>query len=327
MRVNAGDNYKLLKLYVRNLSVESPLTGRLPALINQPNIDIDIDPMIARVADDLYEVAARFTVSASANGVQLYLIEITQAGFFSVAPSDDAHRESLLRRVFPQVIYPAARNNLVSFIVAAGYQPIVLDHIQLENLFTNAVIMDRRPPPPQVERQAGAPRIAAQAATGRRSRLRHVALAGFAAIALMLVLRVDWHGFLARPSGKATAHQAQRQAKAAAQIVASKPRVANVSAVAQNEVSGAPVNLLEREGSDWLMQQEKDAYTVELLRTGDLKKMENIAPIDEGLPMFLIKLPGEKYAVLSGAFAAEKQAAQKAAKSAGYRVMRFGDYR
>jgi protein-export chaperone SecB len=136
----ADDNYQLLRIYVANLSVESPLTGRLQRQINQPNIDIHIDTKITLFAGKLYEVAARFTLTARSNSVPLYLIELTQAGLFSISAAGEAQRETLLRRVFPQFIYPAARNNIASFIVAAGYQPVVLEHILLENFFTNTVL-------------------------------------------------------------------------------------------------------------------------------------------------------------------------------------------
>jgi preprotein translocase subunit SecB len=322
------NSYKLLKLYLRDLSVESPLTGRMPQRIAQPSIDINIDPMISRVADDQYEVAARFTVSARGNGVHLYLVEMTQVGWFSLAPSDEAHRQSLLRRVLPQLIFPAARNNLASFIVAAGYQPVVLDHIQLESLFARAEIVDKRPPPPApvpaplAEKQADAARAASSVAAGRR--LWPVALAGCAALVLLLS-QVDRRG----SGGKDSAPQAEKQMPVVPPIAAASPtQVASVSAVAQNEVPGPAIAQLEKTGSDWLAAQNKDAYTVELLRTSDLKSAEDVAPIERGLPLFLLRLHGQggaQYAVLSGTYGSRELAVQAAAASAVYRAVRFGD--
>jgi preprotein translocase subunit SecB len=318
------NSYTLLKLYIRNLSVESPLTGRMPQRIVQPSIDINIDPMITRVADDQYEIAARFTVSARGNGVHLYLVEMTQAGWFSLAPSSDAHREVLLRRILPQLVFPAARNNLTSFIVAAGYQPVVLEHIQLESLFARAEIVDKRPPPapaPQAEKQVEAARAAPPVAAGRR--LWPVALAGTAALVLLLMSQVDWRG----GAGLASVPQAEKQLPAVPPIAAARqPQVAGVSAVAQNAVADLAIAQREKTGSDWFAAQNRDAYTVELLRTSDLKSMEDVTPLEPGLPLFLVRLHGgAQYAVLSGAYASRAQAAHAAAASAVYRAVRFGD--
>jgi preprotein translocase subunit SecB len=326
------DKYELLRIYIRNLSVESPLTGRLPQQINQPNIDIDIDPMITRVADNLYEVAARFTVSAHANGVSLYLIELTQAGLFSIPPSGEALKEELLRRVFPQLIYPAARSNIVSFIVAAGYQPMVLDHIRLESLFANTQVADKRQPPPvsipSVQKEPVAQVINPKPSLKKQVRVRAVALVGAGIIVLLLAIQMDWQRYLTEFLG---GHPATRQMLIASKNNTTQPLVTgSVSAVVQNEVLGLPVSQLEQTGSNWLAAQEGGAFTVELLRTEDLKKVENIAPIDEGQPLFLVKLAGDGktgYAVLSGTYGNEDQAKQAAAKSASYRTVRFSDYR
>ena len=323
--------YEILKLYMRNLSVESPLTGRLPQQINLPNIDIDIDPMITRVADNHYEVAARFTVSARANDVQLYLIELTQAGFFSISPNGEVHRDELLRRVFPQLIYPAARSNIVNFIVAAGYQPVVLNHIQIENLFATTPLTDKCQQP--LERfpfeQAGkvAQEHRPEVPTPRKTiRKKAMVLAGAGIIALLLALRVDWQQYWADFHG---GHPAGTQTSVVSGMVAGPPAVSgSVSAEVQSEVSGLPVEQLEQIGRNWLAAQADNAFTVVLLRTDDLKILENIAPPDEGQPLFLVKLAGggsTGYAVLSGVYGNEDQAKQAAAKSASYRAMKFGD--
>ena len=343
--MSVDGKYEVLKFYIRNLSVESPLTGRLPHQINQPNIDIDIDPRITQIADNLYEVAARFTVSARANNFQLYLVELIQAGLFSISPSGEAHKEELLRRVFPQLLYPAARSNLVNFIVVAGYQPIVLEHIQLENLFTNTPLVDKRPSQaaPVLAEQAEPVEQAQQTelvapslefelpAPRKHFSPRALVFAGAGIIVLLLALRVDFQQYLASFFAGNEDHPADTQVAISSGMVTSHPETTgSVSAVAQNEVSGLPVSQLVQTGSNWLAAQEEGAFTVELLRTDDLKKMESMVPPDEGQPLFLVKLHGAEntgYAVLSGTYGNEGLAKQAAAKFSGYRAMRFSDYR
>ncbi len=328
------DKYQLLRLYIRGLSVESPLTGRLPRQINQPNIDIDIDPKITRVADNLYEVAARFTVSARANGVQLYLVELTQAGFFSISPSAEAHKEALLRRVFPQLLYPAARSSIVGFIVAAGYQPLVLDHIRMESLFTTTPVTDKRQLPPEpVPLVQTEPVVQVQHPESitpwKKNGLRAAVLAGAALTGLLLALQVHWQRHPAVFPGEHRDTTADKQTPIVSGIVADSPVVTgNLSSAVENELSGLPVRQVEQMGSTWLAAQDTGFFTVELLRTDDLKKAENLIPPEEGQPLFLVKLGSTgttEYAVLSGAYGNEGQARQVAAKSAGYRAIRFGD--
>jgi septal ring-binding cell division protein DamX len=90
---------------------------------------------------------------------------------------------------------------------------------------------------------------------------------------------------------------------------------AAASQVAQAEVAGEPLAALLQTGRDWVMAQQKNDYTVELLRTNDLNAVGNVAPPLPGQPLFLVKIAGQ-YAVLSGVYANE-EAAKRAAGAAG----------
>lgn len=345
--MNIEDNYDVLKLYIRNLSVESPLTGRLPPQVNQPNIDIDIDPLITRVEDNLYEVAARFLVSARANGTPLFLIELTQAGFFSISPSGEAQTEALLRRVFPQLIFPAARSNIANSIIAAGYQPIILDHIVLENFFLNVPVVDKRrlapvQPPKPIAPEMSVPVVDAPVAPahrkkpasyGRRSRPLVVS-AGLGTIALLLVLQADLQqyvtGLLEEIAGPVAAQAPV--VSSGLLTVARKPGTkADAPPAVQNGVSAEMPGRLLQIGSNWLAAQNTDNFTVELLRTTELGRVASLTPVEEGQPLFLVKLAGSgnaEYVILSGVYRDEDQARQAVGKSgAAYRVVRFRDYR
>jgi len=336
--MDSENKYELLKLYIRNLSVESPLTGRLPRQINQPTIDINIDPFISRVGDNLYEVAARFTVSVHTSDLHLFLIELTQAGFFAISPAGEAQRDILLRRVFPGLIYPAGRANLVNFAVVAGYQPIVLDHIRLESLFVNTPIVDKRekpsePAPLPAPAVSVVPDVQAELplpALNKAVRPRSVEFAGVVFAVLLLALLAGWKylpGFFEQ-----TKYPAADVPPPVAKIsVAAQPAIsASASSVAQNEISGLPLVQLEQTGKQWVAAQEPGAFTVELARTDDLKKMEEVVPVVEGQPLYVVKLSsagGPGHAVLSGKYGSEELARQAAANSPGYRVNRFGDYK
>lgn len=346
------NRYSLLKLYIRNLSLESPLTGRMPSQVVCPVIDIDIDPEINRITDTQYEVAARFTVSARMGDTTMFLLELTQAGFFSMLLPGEKEREKLLRRIFPQVIFPAARNNIVSLTVTAGYQPIILDHIVLEDMFQNVPVTDKRvpvlapqrivlppqlfmpPPPPQQEavppvRQAEPPvEVSANSAVqacaprfGRGARVAMVMGGGVVAVALLV-----WWMANQNPPEQVPA----RTVQATAVTKTLPPPVAVDAASGRDVAYAALAQDWERTGGDWLVSQDSNDFTVELLRTADPGKVADLPPMENGQPIFLLRLPGAGnagYVVLSGVYREERQARQMAQGSATWRVARFGDYR
>lgn len=341
------NRYRLLKLYVRNLSLESPLTGRMPAQVVRPVIDIDIDPEINRITDTQYEVAVRFTVSARVGDTPMFLLELTQAGFFSMLPPGEQNRDELLHRVFPQIIFPAARDNIVSLTVTAGYQAIILDHIVLENIFLNVPVTDKRVPvpqrfapppqlfmpPPQREavppvRQAAPPvdvsaNSVAQAYAPRFGRGARVAMVigGGAVVVALLAWQMAQQN---------SPEQVPTQTAQATAVAKALPPVAADAASGRNVAYAALAQEWEQTGGDWLAAQDGNDFTVELLRMADPGKVADLPPLENGQPMFLLRLPGAGnagYVVLSGVFREEKQARQMAQGSATWRVARFGDYR
>jgi len=363
--MDTSDNkYIVQKLYMCNLSVESPVTGRMPAQVNQPSIDIDISGQINRIADHRYEVAVRIRVSARVNGTLLFLIELTQAGLFLITHQGEAHEETLLRHVFPQIIFPAARSNVANAIIVAGYQPIVLDHIMLENFFQHVPVTDKREvapvdfpgvlPEPEVEEAVASepadvpvpsPEPVAPAAimetfaepepgpapfwSGRRV----VALAAVLGVTISaFVWRADLQQFAAVAFGKQPAVQIQMPSASSGPAVSQAAVVkAPPVAIAPNPAAGLPVAQWEEIGRSWLAAQSADDFTVELLRTADLEQLAGLVPASEGQPLFLVKLAGagnSEYAVLSGVYKNEEQARQDAENLVGvHQVMRFGDYR
>lgn len=340
-----ADQYEIIKLYLSNLSVESPHTGRLPAQINQPGIEIDIQPAIARVALHTYEVAVRVSVAARSGTVPLFLIQLRQAGLFVLKSAGDAERESLLRQVLPQAIFPAARSAVAASILMAGYQPIVLDHIAIEDFFRGVEIEDKRPPADsavaaekkdEADETAAPSWVAALFRKGARIRVRPAVWRG-AAILLAAVVPLalwisggggQWLSTAGIPDQKMLAGAAiepRRDAvHAAGKVTAPPPQ-----AVAPLQIEGRDVEQLAKIGSDWMAAQDGDKFTVEWLRSGDIRRIADFTPIDDGLPLFLVRVAGAQspeYAVMSGIYPDEPQARLAADKSGlPYWIRKFRD--
>lgn len=205
----------------------------------------------------------------------------------------------------------------------------------MENLFTKTPVVDKRQsahvPITPGRAKPVVPPLESGLFTSKKKVSPKMVVLATGIIALLLSLQVNWKQYL---TGFLELHKdrpAESQASIISRIVVKQPSVmVSVSAVLHNEVSGMPVNQLEDIGGKWLAAQERGAFTVELLRTDDLKKVEDIAPLDEGQPLFLVRLvgPGRSgFAVLSGVYESEAQAKQVAARSANYHAMRIGDFR
>jgi len=333
-----ADQYEIIKLYLSNLSVESPHTGRLPAQINQPGIEIDIQPAIARIGADTYEVAVRVSVVARYGTVPLFLIQLRQAGLFTLKPPGDAERDGLLRQVLPQTIFPAARSAMAASILMAGYQPIVLDHIAIEDFFRSVEIEDKRPPVEDVVVAKRNARFTLSGVMPAAMTLGGVrpGIGWAAAILLVALVPVvlwesrDWARWMPTVriydgNSKQVAAPAPRSDAAHAAGKAVPPGRTDTPP----RIEGREVEQLARIGGDWMAAQDGDKFTIEWLRSGDIRRISDFSPMGDGQPLFLVRVAGaehQEYAVVSGVYLDEPQARQVADKSGlPFQIRKFHD--
>ena len=76
----AGPNFAVARLYLKDLSFETP---QGPAAFQKqwkPKVSQDLSTKSAKIDDNTYEVALRITVTVKDEEETIYLIEVEQAG-------------------------------------------------------------------------------------------------------------------------------------------------------------------------------------------------------------------------------------------------------
>jgi preprotein translocase subunit SecB len=73
------------KIYLKDVSFETPNSPGIFTLDWKPNVEIDIDNKSAVLADDLHEVVLTLTVTVKVGERTAFLAEIHQAGIFAAA--------------------------------------------------------------------------------------------------------------------------------------------------------------------------------------------------------------------------------------------------
>lgn len=123
---------EIKKIYLRSLSAEVPAYPLLPKNIRQPEIDIQVDTAGQDCGQDLYEATVTMTVRATQEGKHLFLVVLVQGGLFhiqGVHKHDIAH---MLEHACATMLFPYARKNMASTILSAGFQPILLNHMNFD---------------------------------------------------------------------------------------------------------------------------------------------------------------------------------------------------
>jgi len=135
----AGVQVSLQSVYLKDSSYESPNGPRLPN--NQawePKFQLNMNTSVEDLAADIREVLLTITLEAKQGEATLYLVEVKQAGVFSItgASMDDLKR--LLGSFCPSVLFPYAREVISDLIVKGGFPNFLLPLVNFEALFAQA---------------------------------------------------------------------------------------------------------------------------------------------------------------------------------------------
>ena len=123
------------KIYIKDISFESPNSPGIFTQDWKPNVDIDIDNKSAVLAEDLHEVVLTLTVTAKVGENTAFLAEVHQAGIF-VMRGLDAEQVRRIQNVFcMRTLYPYACAALSDIVSKGGFPHLLLTPVNFEGLY------------------------------------------------------------------------------------------------------------------------------------------------------------------------------------------------
>ena len=129
--------FNIEKLYVKDLSLESPNAPSIFLERENPKIDLQLNTQSTIVEEGLYEVTVTVTVTAKLpeKDKVMFLIEAKQAGIFQVRNLPPEELESVLAIICPNILYPYLREVVSNMAIHAGFTPVLLNPINFEALY------------------------------------------------------------------------------------------------------------------------------------------------------------------------------------------------
>lgn len=131
--------FSVEKIFVKNVSFEAPNAPHIFNEPGQPQLNMDLNQKVARIADNVFEVALAVTLTCRLNDKTVYLAEVEQAGVFGLAGFDDRTLDMMLGTYCPNVLFPYVRQAVSDLILAGGFPPFYLQPINFEALYAEGL--------------------------------------------------------------------------------------------------------------------------------------------------------------------------------------------
>ena len=133
--VQASSEIVIHKIYLKDLSLESP---NAPGIFNeqwQPQVEINVQNAARKVGERVYEVVLTLTVTTRIGEHIGFLVEVHQAGLFELDTDDEEEIRPLVGGTCPGILYPYAREAVSDMATRGGFPALLLQHADFESIY------------------------------------------------------------------------------------------------------------------------------------------------------------------------------------------------
>lgn len=132
---NLQTHFMIQRVYLKDCSFETPNS---PACFQQawePELNLDINTQHTLLENDVYEVVLHVTATVKNKNSVAFLVEVKQAGIFTIQNSPDEQRSHLLGSLCPSILFPYAREAISCQVTKGSFPQLVLAPINFDAVY------------------------------------------------------------------------------------------------------------------------------------------------------------------------------------------------
>ena len=135
-----NQQFAIQKIYLKDVSFESPNSPQAFAGEGwRPEINVQLHSGHQAIAQDTYEVVLDITVTAKSQEKTAFLVEVKQAGIFTIAGFQEENLAGMLGAYCPETLFPYARESISEMISKGGFPQLLLQPVNFNALYAQKV--------------------------------------------------------------------------------------------------------------------------------------------------------------------------------------------
>ncbi|CAM2915461.1 protein-export protein SecB [Legionella steigerwaltii] len=127
--------FMIQRIYTKDLSFETPNT---PAVFQQqwePELNLELNTANTKLEEGVFEVVLTVTATVSNKKTTAFLVEVKQAGIFTIQGAPANQLDHLLNSFCPNILFPYAREAITSQVIRGSFPQLVLAPINFDALY------------------------------------------------------------------------------------------------------------------------------------------------------------------------------------------------
>lgn len=132
---NDETQFMIQRIYVKDSSYETPNTPTVFQQQWEPELNLDLNTMSTQLEPNVYEVVLTVTATISNQKATAFLVEVKQAGIFTIQGAAINQLQHLLGSFCPSLLFPYAREAITSQVIRGSFPQLVLAPINFDALY------------------------------------------------------------------------------------------------------------------------------------------------------------------------------------------------
>lgn len=135
----AGPEFAIQRIYVKDLSFESPNAPEIFRMEWKPVVDFDLNSNGVKLADDTYEITLTITSTVKIQDKIAFLIELKLAGIFTLKSFQKDQLNHMIGSFCPNILFPFAREIVADIVNRGTFPPFYLAPVNFDAIFQQAL--------------------------------------------------------------------------------------------------------------------------------------------------------------------------------------------
>lgn len=127
--------FVIQKVYTKDVSFESPNSPEMFREEWRPKLDLQLGNEYKRIDEDNHEVVLSVTVTAKVDDKIAFLVEVKQAGIFTLTGYSNDEMGPLLGSYCPNSLFPFVREVVSDLVLKGGFPQLVLAPVNFDAMY------------------------------------------------------------------------------------------------------------------------------------------------------------------------------------------------
>jgi len=127
--------FSIQRIHLKDVSLETPNSPSIFTEKWDPKVEVNLSSNAQPLQNNLFEVSLTATITVKIQDKTAYLVEVCQAGIFSISGLSENEMGPMLGSFCPNLLFPYAREVVSDLVIKGGFPPMLMAPVNFDAVY------------------------------------------------------------------------------------------------------------------------------------------------------------------------------------------------